>query len=140
MFGTSFLLLLDPHIYDIWFQKSEIAVRIRLKVFKTKPLVSVCHATLEIHWKPYPLFIKKIKSKYYYFQYDKSSSLKFLVLDAGNDGRWSRWSKMLIITDHFNFRSERTNVAKELLTTFMLCIILYSYHNIYTYIHLSTWK
>ena len=31
------------------FKNPEIAVRIRLKVFKKKPLVSVCYAMLEIH-------------------------------------------------------------------------------------------
>ena len=51
MFGTSFALLLEwILIFTIFgFRNPEIAVRIRLKVFKTKPLVSVCHAMLEIH-------------------------------------------------------------------------------------------
>ena len=129
MFGTSFALLLEwILIFTIFgFRNPEIAVRIRLKVFKTKPLVSVCHAMLEIHWKHYPLYGKQ--KKILWFSIWQKLRLKILVLDAGNDGQWSRWSKMLKITEHFNYRSERTNAAKDWHTT-MLSQHLYRYTSV----------
>ena len=81
MFGTPFALLLDPHIYDIYFQKPRNSRWDQPEGFQNKTFGFSLSFNAGNTLKTFPL----IQKKNHDFQDGKSSGFEMLVLDAGNE-------------------------------------------------------